>query len=84
MRKLLSGFAILITLIIAFIAYMFCHEPSSDELVGRSVALEFGTKHEIHISKLSSQFIASDTSFSNSNKFTNSLYFFFISFKGIP
>ena len=66
MRKLLSGFAILITLIIAFIAYMFCHEPSSDELVGRSVALEFGTKHEIHISKLSSQFIASDTSFSNS------------------
>ena len=66
MRKLLSGFAILITLIIGFIAYMFCHEPSSDELVGRSVALEFGTKHEIHISKLSSQFIVSDTSFSNS------------------
>ena len=66
MRKLLSGFAILITLIIGFIAYMFCHEPSSDELVGRSAALEFGTKHEIHISKLSSQFIVSDTSFSNS------------------
>ena len=66
MRKLLSGFAILITLIIGFMAYMFCHEPSSDELVGRSVALEFGTKHEIHITKLSSQFIVSDTSFSNS------------------
>ena len=66
MRKLLSGFAILITLITGFMAYMFCHEPSSDELVGRSVALEFGTKHEIHITKLSSQFIVSDTSFSNS------------------
>lgn len=66
MRKLLSGFAILITLISAFIAYMFYHEPSSDELVGRSVALEFGPKHEFYISKLGSQFIASDTSFSNS------------------
>ena len=66
MRKLLSGFAILITLITGFIAFMFYHEPSSDELVGRSVALEFGPKHEFHISKLGSQFIASDTSFSNS------------------
>ena len=34
MRKLLSGFAILIALITAFIAFMFYHEPSSDELVG--------------------------------------------------
>ena len=66
MRKLLFGIIILITLIAAFIAYMFYHEPSSDELVGRSVALEFGPKHEFHISKLGSQFIASDTSFSNS------------------
>lgn len=66
MRKLLSGFAILITLIIGFIAYMFCHEPLSAELVGRSIALEFGPKHELHISKLGSQFIASDISFSNS------------------
>ena len=66
MRKLLLGIIILITLITAFIAYMFYHEPSSDELVGRSVALEFGPKHEFHISKLGSQFIASDTSFSNS------------------
>lgn len=66
MRKLLSGFAILITLITGFIAFMFYHEPSSDELVGRSVALDFGPKHEFHISKLGSQFIASDTSFSNS------------------
>lgn len=66
MRKLLSGFAILITLISAFIAFMFYHEPSSDELVGRSVALEFGPKQEFHINKLGSQFIASDTSFSNS------------------
>ena len=40
MRKLLSGFAILITLITAFVAYMFYHEPSSGELVGRSVSLE--------------------------------------------
>lgn len=66
MRKLLSGFAILITLITAFIAYMFYHEPSSNELVGRSVALEFGPKQEFYINKLGSQFIASDTSFSNS------------------
>ena len=66
MRKLLFGIIILITLIAAFIAYMFYHEPSSDELVGRSIALEFGPKYELHISKLGSQFIASDTSFSNS------------------
>ena len=66
MRKLLFGIIILITLITAFIAYMFYHEPSSDELVGRSVVLEFGPKNEIHISKLGSQFIVSDTSFSNS------------------
>ena len=37
MRKLLFGIIILIT----FIAYMFYHEPSSNELVGRSVALEW-------------------------------------------
>ena len=66
MRKLLFGIIILITLIAAFIAYMFYHEPSSGELVGRSVVLEFGPKNEIHISKLGSQFIVSDTSFSNS------------------
>ena len=66
MRKLLSGFAILITIITGFVAYMLYHEPSSDELVGRSIALEFGPKQEFHISKLGSQFIASDTSFSNS------------------
>ena len=66
MRKLLFGLIILITLITAFVAYMFYHEPSSGELVGRSVALEFGPKQEFHISKLGSQFIASDTSFSNS------------------
>lgn len=41
MRKLLFGIIILITLITAFIAFMFYHEPSSDELVGRSVALEW-------------------------------------------
>ena len=41
MRKLLFGTIILITLITAFIAYMFYHEPSSNELVGRSVALEW-------------------------------------------
>ena len=41
MRKLLFGLVILITLITAFIAYMFYHEPSSNELVGRSVALEW-------------------------------------------
>ena len=66
MRKFWFGFIILITLITAFIAFMFYHEPSSDELVGRSVVLEFGPKNEIHISKLGSQFIVSDTSFSNS------------------
>ena len=44
MRKLLFGIIILITLIAAFIAYMFYHEPSSDELVGRSVALEWATE----------------------------------------
>ena len=31
----------MITLITAFVAYMFYHEPSSNELVGRSVALEW-------------------------------------------
>lgn len=41
MRKLLFGIIILITLITAFIAYMFYHEPSSNELVGRSVAIEW-------------------------------------------
>ena len=41
MRKLLFGIIILITLITAFIVYMFYHEPSSNELVGRSVALEW-------------------------------------------
>ena len=40
MRKLLIGPIVLIALITAFIAFMFYHEPSSDELVGRSVALE--------------------------------------------
>ena len=66
MRKLLIGPIVLIALITAFIAFMFYHEPSSDELVGRSVVLEFGSKNEIYISKLGSQFIVSDTSFSNS------------------
>lgn len=66
MRKLLIGLIVLIALITAFIAFMFYHEPSSDELVGRSVVLEFEPKNEIHISKLGSQFIVSDTSFSNS------------------
>ena len=66
MRKLLIGLIVLIALRTAFIAFMFYHEPSSDELVGRSVVLEFGPKNEIHISKLGSQFIVSDTSFSNS------------------
>lgn len=66
MRKWLLGLVVFITLITAFIAFMFYHEPSSGELVGRSVDLEFGPKHEFHISKLGSQFIASDTSFSNS------------------
>ena len=41
MRKLLFYLIILITLITAFVAYMFYHEPSSDELVGRSVSLEW-------------------------------------------
>ena len=41
MRKFFLGIIILITLITAFIAYMFYHEPSSNELVGRSVALEW-------------------------------------------
>lgn len=40
MKKFLFGIIILITLITAFIAFMFYHEPSSDELVGRSVTLE--------------------------------------------
>lgn len=44
MRKFFLGIIILITLITAFIAYMFYHEPSSDELVGRSVALEWATE----------------------------------------
>lgn len=44
MRKLLFYLIILITLITAFVAYMFYHEPSSDELVGRSVALEWATE----------------------------------------
>lgn len=41
MRKLLFGIIILITLITAFIAFMFYHEQSSGELVGRSVSLEW-------------------------------------------
>ena len=41
MRKLLFYLLILITLITAFIAFMFYHEPSSGELVGRSVSLEW-------------------------------------------
>ena len=57
MRKFWFGFIILITLITAFIAFMFYHEPSSDELVGRSVVLEFGPKNEIYISKLGSQLL---------------------------
>ena len=44
MRKLLFGIIILITLITAFIAFMFYHEQSSGELVGRSVALEWATE----------------------------------------
>ena len=40
MKKFFLGIIILITLITAFIAFMFYHEPSSDELVGRSVSLE--------------------------------------------
>ncbi len=45
---------------------MFYHEPSSDELVGRGVVFRVWAKNEIYISKLGSQFIVSDTSFSNS------------------
>lgn len=41
MRKFFLGIIILITLITAFIAYMFYHEQSSGELVGRSVSLEW-------------------------------------------
>lgn len=41
MKKFFLGIIILITLITAFIAFMFYHEPSSNELVGRSVALEW-------------------------------------------
>ena len=37
MRKLLFGIIILITLITAFIAYMFYHEPSSGELLVTSI-----------------------------------------------
>ena len=48
MRKLLFGIIILITLITAFIAYMFYHEPSSNELVGRSVALEWAKEAVDH------------------------------------
>lgn len=44
MRKLLFGIIILITLITAFIAFIFYHEQSSGELVGRSVALEWATE----------------------------------------
>ena len=40
MRKFFLGIIILIALITAFIAFMFYHEPSSGELVGRSVSLE--------------------------------------------
>ena len=40
MRKWLLGLVVFITLITAFIAFMLYHEPSSNELVGRSVALE--------------------------------------------
>ena len=41
MRKFFLGIIILITLITAFIAFMFYHEQSSGELVGRSVSLEW-------------------------------------------
>lgn len=41
MRKLLIGLIVLIALITAFIAFMFYHEQSSGELVGRSVSLEW-------------------------------------------
>lgn len=48
MRKLLFYLLILITLITAFIAFMFYHEPSSDELVGRSVSLEWAKEAVVH------------------------------------
>ena len=41
MRKFFLGIIILITLITAIIAFMFYHEQSSGELVGRSVSLEW-------------------------------------------
>ena len=41
MKKFFLGIIILITLITAFIAFMFYHEQSSGELVGRSVSLEW-------------------------------------------
>ena len=41
MRKFFLGIIVLITLITAFIAFMFYHEQSSGELVGRSVSLEW-------------------------------------------
>ena len=41
MRKFFLGIIILITLITAFIAFIFYHEQSSGELVGRSVSLEW-------------------------------------------
>ena len=41
MRKFFLWIIILITLITAFIAFMFYHEQSSGELVGRSVSLEW-------------------------------------------
>ena len=40
MKKFFLGIIILITLITAFIAFMFYHEQSSGELVGRRVSLE--------------------------------------------
>ena len=52
MRKLLIGPIVLIALITAFIAFMFCHEPSSDELVGRSVVLEFGPRMKFILANL--------------------------------
>ena len=41
MKKFFLGIIILITLITAFRAFMFYHEQSSGELVGRSVSLEW-------------------------------------------
>ena len=52
MRKLLFYLIILITLITAFVAYMFYHEPTSDELVGRSVVLEFGPRMKFILANL--------------------------------